>query len=100
MDSDEIKRIVEEIRKSKVRSKSEYFKKKYKQFEEQYPMLFKTACDDTTDENILYYLINMLEKVQKKEMTEHVASVNVGQKLYDDYVKPLVGETEQGEEPK
>lgn len=36
----------------------------------------------------LEYMINMSKEVNKKEITEHDASVKVGQRLVDDIVKP------------
>jgi len=36
----------------------------------------------------LTYMIKMAEKVQSKSITEHDASVKVGQRLVDDIVKP------------
>jgi hypothetical protein len=90
MKSGEIRKIVKEITESKINNKTKVYAKKYKDFAESYPMLFEICCDNNRDLTTLYYMIDMLEKIQKKQMTEHVASVNVGQKLYDDYIKPVV----------
>jgi hypothetical protein len=92
MDSKEIRRIVKEIRDSKKSHKEVFYEDKYPDFIDKYPKLFEMCCDQNTDINTLYFMIDMLEKIQKNQMTEHVASVSVGQKLFDSYVKPVVGE--------
>jgi hypothetical protein len=92
MDSIEIRRIVKEIRDSKKSHQTVFFEDKYPEFIEKYPKLFELCCDRNASLETLYYMIDMLEKIQKNQMTEHVASVSVGQKLFDSYVKPVVGE--------
>lgn len=70
-------------------SKKRHFAKMHPDFAEKYPFLFNKCCE-TKDIETMEYMINMFKNVQENKITEHVASVNVGQKLYNDYVKPVV----------
>ena len=63
-------------------------KKDYHSFIEQYPTIYKKIKDNTLDEDKFTYMLDMLSKVNNKEMTEFNASVDIGQKLVDHYVKP------------
>lgn len=62
--------------------------KDYHSFIEQYPTIYKKIKDNTLDEDKFTYMLDMLSKVNNKEMTEFNASVDIGQKLVDHYVKP------------
>jgi hypothetical protein len=88
MDPNKILEIAEEIKNSVRRDKTEYYKTKYSSFEKEYPILFKVCCDPNSDIAQLRFMISMLKNIQSNQMTEHVASVNVGQTLFDRYVKP------------
>lgn len=91
MDAETLRSIVNEIRENSSSYKEGYFEDKYPVFVEKYPMLFKMCCDPTRDIEKVYYMIDMIDQIEKNKMTEHIASVNVGQKLFDEYVKPVVG---------
>jgi hypothetical protein len=41
----------------------------------------------------------MLEKMGSEELTQHQASVIVGQRLHDVYIKPRIPEMERKDEP-
>ena len=53
-----------------------------------YPAIFKMACNGNMDIERLKYMLQMLDNIKNDSMTEHDASVNVGQKLVDEIVKP------------
>jgi hypothetical protein len=82
--------IAHEIKSSSMLNKQHVFKEKYPEFAEKYPTLFGMCCDPNSDISKLDYLLNMLKNIQTDRMTQHVASVNVGQILFDEYVKPVV----------
>ena len=92
MNADKILEIAKEIKYSSKADKVKYFSHKYSEFSKTYPVLFKICCDDKNDMAQLEFMINMLKDIQQNKITEHVASANVGQKLYDSYVKPVIAE--------
>ncbi len=60
-------------------------------FMEDYPQLFKTLmATDNINDSFLRTMLAMLEKMGTGEITQDQASVIVGQRLYDTYVKPKV----------
>lgn len=69
-------------------------------FAEDYPALFKLLMNtDSNNEGSLKTMITMLEKMGSGELTQHQASVIVGQRLHDIYIKPRIPEMERKEEP-
>jgi hypothetical protein len=92
--SDEIMTIVREIREytgSDKRRKAE-FEKKYPDFVERYPMLFQLACEPTFDLDRLEYMIKLRESIKTQETTLEDASKEIGQKMFDIYVKDRIPE--------
>jgi hypothetical protein len=60
-------------------------------FAEDYPQLFKVLVNNEGyNEATLRTMLSMLEKMGSSELSQHQASVIVGQRLYDNYVKPAV----------
>jgi hypothetical protein len=91
MDPESIIKIVNFIQSSDVPNKEEFFAAKYKNFKKNYPVLFDVACrPEPIDQNMLNMMIQMVSKIHNKELTQHDASVNVGQVLFDKYVDPIV----------
>jgi len=64
-----------------------------------YPSLFKMLMTDNYNEGSLNTVLAMLEKMGSEELTQHQASVIVGQRLHDVYIKPRIPEMERKEEP-
>lgn len=89
---DELMSIVKDIVSSKKtsRDKQKYCKRTYPDFVDRYPMLFEKVCEDNFDMERFIYMMELKEKIQKREHTIESASVEVGQKLFDEYVKPIV----------
>jgi len=56
----------------------------------QYPTLFKMLNKDVYDEAAVRTMLYMLEKMGTGELSQHQASVIVGQRLHDTYIKPTV----------
>ena len=90
MNPDTILKISKEIRNSKHPNKKLHFKIAHKEFATTYPLLFDMCCDDESDIKHLDYMTGMLQNIQDNKTSAEVASVDVGQKMFDHFVKPLV----------
>jgi hypothetical protein len=55
----------------------------------EFPTIFEKHLEGKLDETF-FYMLQMRRKIETGEMTEHDASVAVGQKLYNRFVAPLV----------
>lgn len=98
--SDEIISKVREIitRQGNVKEKQRYFRKTMPEFAERYPALFNMACDpefDSSRMERLEYMLRMRDNVSSNKISQHNASVKVGENLYTEYVKPLVDKTKK-----
>jgi hypothetical protein len=89
-DTNEIKKIIEEIQNSKILDKETYFSEKYPEFKEKNPVIFRVACEKGMDMNRLNYMITMIEQIKNSKITQEKASEEVGQVLFKDYVEPKV----------
>ena len=97
-----IKQQVEDIEKyikdnkKKRRKNIEEFDKEikvvYQDFYLKYPALFSKIIDGSLEKNQFNFMLNMMGKVKNEELSDHDASVQVGQVLVDKYVKPLIDE--------
>jgi hypothetical protein len=63
-------------------------KEQFPDFELNYNSLFKLCTSTDYDLNKLMLFIQMASSVQRKEITEHDASVQIGELLVNEYVKP------------
>jgi hypothetical protein len=89
----DVKRIVEYIQKSPIENKEEVFGEKYKNFKANYPVLFAVACKkEKIDKNMFDMMLNKLEEINSKSITQHEASVEVGQILYNRFVDPVISD--------
>merc|ERR1712070_776735 len=52
-----------------------------------FPQLFKMCCSDLCDLERIRFMLDNIIKIQSKEITEHDASVKVGETLVEDFVK-------------
>ena len=59
-------------------------------FVEQYPTLFQMAVQPGFDTRQLGIMLGLLNRMHDG-MTQHQASVIVGQKLMNDFIKPVIG---------
>ena len=90
-DHDDVTRIVESIVSSDVTDKSKHFSDIYTGFKKKYPHLFALACKQTAnssgeDLKTLNYMLDMMEKIKRNETTQNDASVEVGKRLFDQFV--------------
>lgn len=93
MDSATINAIVAEIvaHSGTAKDKEARFERKYPAFVERYPFLFALACAPDFDAHRFNYMMSLREQVQSRDRTAEDASKEVGQVLFDEYVKPMVG---------
>jgi hypothetical protein len=64
-------------------------------FAEDYPQLFKLLTkDEDYNEGSLRTMLAMMEKMGSGEISQHQASVIVGQRLHDVFIKPKLSEQE------
>lgn len=94
LSSSEIMRIVREIQQSRLpeEQRKGFFSKRYKKFAERYESLFEMACRPNMEMQKLEYMLNMRERILRGQMSVDNASKHVGQVMFDEYVKPIVGE--------
>lgn len=95
VDREVILKIATVIKNSKEPNKEEHFKVKYKNFATKYPMLFQMCCKDDFDYDRLCYMLNMIKNVSDNKLSYEDASKQVGQKMYDEYVDPLIKQQEK-----
>ncbi len=72
----------------------------FSDFNDKYPVLFKKIINQDCDRNQLEFILNRLEEVRTGTKSQHDASVEVGQILVDNYVKPKLAEKEKQEKQK
>lgn len=89
-DPSEVRKVVEAILSSDAQNKEDHFAETYADFKARYPVLYKTVCSGQKVEH-LEFMLGMIEQMNKKQKTQHDASVAVGQLLFDKYVEPKVG---------
>lgn len=94
MDNADIRRIALEICNSPLRPEQRrpVYEHMYKAFSEAYPTLFGMSCDGKMDLAKLDFMLKMWSNVKSNTMNQHDASVNVGQALFETYVKPKINE--------
>ena len=57
-------------------------------FSTQYPGLFKMILEDSYNDSSLRTMLALLDRMGTGQMSQHQASVVVGQRLHDIYIKP------------
>lgn len=91
-----VKSNIDKINKLKAEGKSkEEIQEAVARFAVDYPTLFKMVTSPNYNEGSLKTMMAMLEKMGSGELSQHQASVIVGQRLHDVYIKPKVDELEK-----
>jgi hypothetical protein len=92
-----VKAHVERVKAMKEAGKSaEEIKAEVSRFAEDYPALFKMLMSsETFNEASLKTMLALLERMGTGEMSQHQASVVVGQRLHDVYIKPKMPDMER-----
>lgn len=94
-----VKAQVERVKAMKEAGKTaEEIKAEVSRFAEDYPALFKMLMSsENFNEASLKTMLALLERMGTGEMTQHQASVVVGQRLHDVYIKPKMPDMERTE---
>ena len=92
-----IKAAIATLRQAKADGKSRtYMEEAVPDFARDYSKLFSLLVDRGEFDNpSLRTMLAMLDRMGTGEMTQHQASVVVGQRLHDTYIKPVVGNQQQ-----
>jgi hypothetical protein len=92
-----VKAQVEKVKTLKEAGKTvEEIKAEVSRFAEDYPALFKMLMtSENFNEASLKTMLALLERMGTGEMTQHQASVVVGQRLHDVYIKPKMPDMER-----
>lgn len=61
---------------------------KYKFLKDNCNTIFEQCINGQMDLDILSYMVNQAKNIENKKISNHNASVNVGQKLVDKLIKP------------
>lgn len=90
MDRENISTIINNIQKSTVVNKDEYYSNVYADFKKQFPVLFKMACEEKIEFNTLNKMLDMMELIKTNNISQYDASAQIGTLLFSQYVEPLV----------
>jgi hypothetical protein len=90
---DNLLQVVEEICKCKhicddVQNKIDYYSSMYPNLFTAYPTVLKKACESNFDLEKFKWMMNMQKNVHNNLISQHNASVEVGERLVDEHVKP------------
>jgi hypothetical protein len=73
-----------------MEDKTNFFVTKYPLLANTYPTIFSKACEPHFDLAKFSWMLNMANNVRDNQISQHDASVQVGEKLVDEHVKPLL----------
>jgi hypothetical protein len=90
MRSEDIKRIIYEIRNANVSDKNAYFRHKYPNFAKTHPRLFDAALDPAFDLTYLDMMLNYRDDIKKSNLNIDEADQVIYGKLREHYVDPLM----------
>ena len=82
----EIIEIINDIQSSTASNKEEYFQDKYKDFKSKYSNLYTMTCQGKMDMKMLEYMLDMMEKINNKQTTQHEADIVIGQEIFNKFV--------------
>lgn len=87
--SAELVSIVQDIQShpGNEHTRQQVFEKKYSKFAVAYPFLFKMACEETFDYDRFKYMLELRDKIDASKVSFEDASKEVGQRMFDTYVK-------------
>lgn len=83
-------RILDDILLSDVPDKEKHFSDIYRSFKKTYPHLFALVCKIKNKEcdemRTLQYMLDMMDKIKRKETTQETATAEVGQTIFKKFV--------------
>lgn len=94
IDMNDLKLVLIEIQRSELtygEEKEKYFVNTYEKVSNKYPMIIKRACESGFDYAKIFWMIEQQDKVRSKVITQHDASVEVGEVLVNEHIKPALG---------
>lgn len=90
----EIRTMLREIPLEMSRGKTEIqLKEQFQQYSEKYPELFKKIINNA-DLTPIRTMLSMLDKIGEGSLSTHQASIIVGQRLVDKYIKPQLASSQ------
>lgn len=89
---DRIKNINNKILSKSLEEKEDYFFKNYPDIMNKYPFLVSQICSGK-DLETLDYMLNSLEQIEKGNISKDNMDKIVGERLAEEYVKPITDET-------
>ena len=104
MNSKEIQNKIKEVQeemnndvmiKLKKKNEEEYIEKMksiFADFSENYPGIFDKILDNSINDEQFKKMLNLLNEMEEGQLSEHEASVKVGESLVNKYVKPVLPE--------
>jgi hypothetical protein len=72
-------------------SKKEFdlkMKQKYSNIQNNFNSIFQQCLNNTMDIEVITFMINKAKEIQKNKLSNYDASVKVGEKLVDKFIKP------------
>ena len=82
--------IIQDIMNHSKTLPKTFFQSKYPDFFRRCPVLSEKLFDPNMDRGMLNYMLKQKAKISQNTMTEHEASVSVGNRLVNQYVKPML----------
>ncbi len=74
-----------------ARDREEHFGKLYPDLQQQYPFLFHKICTDPgMNLSTLEYMLQMRDALKSNNLDDKEASKQVGQAMFDSFVKPML----------
>jgi hypothetical protein len=92
LSTSEIMTIAEEVQsyQGTDADRKRVFGTKYADFAQRFPHLFAMVCDSTCNMEYLKYMLTLRDTMDKAEITFEDASKQVGQYMFDEYIKDKV----------
>ena len=81
--------IIQDILKNPHQQSKTQFQVTYPYFFRRCPVLSEKLFDPNIDRGMLRYMLQQKQQIMEQGVTEHEASVNVGNRLVNQYVKPM-----------
>ena len=107
MSENDIRIVLSDIKQQRKRQKklvkknldefTEIMKKKHIKFFNNFPGLFDKSVKGELNMGMMNIMLSMMTKIQKRQVSEKAASVQIGELLAKQYVNPIIektGETE------
>lgn len=82
--------IIQDILSNPNKQSKTQFQTTYPEFFRRCPVLSEKLFDPKMDRGMLRYMLQQKQQIMEQGVTEHDASVNVGNRLVNQYVKPLL----------